>query len=736
MGTDCMVTDSKNRRVKPVAGRILVLAAAWVWGLACSPPPDPGMDPMQRVLFDDPILLAPGARWDIHSPQGEDESWRFHTLADLFCLSQGEQTEPLRIDLIPEKSTSEFYFRAIWDDADIELHRAGRFWIDVPPDLLAEGRHRLRLVRLYPPGVDRMSAQHDNFFTELSYTQGDRSVTWKPADGPRLRRIGRFVQHGVIGHTQERRGGLLGVAAGRHLLPVDRAGDGTTTHLRFEPENFSGATAVFSLTAGDRGATTRLDPEDRGSLAVQLDPGVSEVTLEVQGQPDGLFLWGLPILDPPAMDPPAAALSADLPPVILITLDTTRRDALSPYSGRADVTPVIERLAEHATVYDNAFSTAPWTLPSHASIFTGLYPSRHGAGVTEPQLPPEHVTLAELLRRRGYLTAGFSAGDLSSSRFGLAQGFHHYRNPDRFETQGGRIADYVNIFLTRYAAHPLFLFINYFDAHALYQAPDRFDERFEVGTRGEKIRHLPFWGDIVDGHVAAWRAAVEGEAPITPEVIEYLEAAYLAEVAFVDELLGRLFDQLRDLGLYDRALIVVTSDHGELLGEGGYVHHASRLDPELVEIPLIIKWPGQKQGERVSDLVSLVDLFPTVLSAAGIEPPPSDGRLLTLGSPDPHHAFVLFEEHFALVHPLHQHMRVADHLFGVQRPGFRQLVWYAGDECARQEDGEWRPEPCITERERVLQSILSRLQVQNLGAAPAAPMSDELRETLEALGYL
>ena len=651
-------------------------------------------------------------------------------------MAQGEPLEPLTISLYPEEVTAGFPFRVTWDGDEVEMRReGGRFSVEIPPERLTEGRHSLRLRRGYPPGINFATIQHDNLFTQLSFTHGDRAAVLAPADGPRLRRIAEFVQHGVIGQSKERRGGLLGVGAGTHLLPIGaEAEPSQPVSLRFEPENFSQLPATFRLRTGEVEAMTRIEPGERGSLSVELPAGAREVALEVEGQTDGVFLWGAPILDRPA---------ADLPPVILITLDTTRRDALSPYSGRAELTPAIEDLARRATVFDNAFATAPWTLPSHASIFTGLYPSRHGAGVTEPWLPPASVTLAELLRRRGYVAAGISAGDLSASRFGLAQGFHHYRDPDRFETPGVQVAEYVDEFLTLYGSRPLFLFVNYFDPHAIYQAPAELDELLGVPARAEKIRDLPVWGDLLKGGVGAWREAVEGRAPITPEVMDYLEAAYLAEIAHVDRLLGRFFDRLRDLGIFDRALIVVTADHGELLGEGGYVHHAARLDPELVEIPLIVKWPGQTEGTRVSDLVSQVDLFPTVLAAAGVEAPPSDGRPLSAPSAGPAdgaegHRFVLFEEHHALVHPLHEYMQVAQHLFGVQRPGFRQLVWDAGEECARLADGDWVAAPCTTEREQVLQSIKSQLRIGETAApaSPDAPMSDELRESLEALGYL
>ena len=319
------------------------------------------------------------------------------------------------------------------------------------------------------------------------------------------------------------------------------------------------------------------------------------------------------------------------------------------------------------------------------------------------------------MRRRGYLTAGFSAGELSSSRFGLAQGFHQYRNPDKFETPGGRVAEYVDAFLDRYGSRPLFLFVNYFDAHAVYRAPEEYARRLGVADREAKVRDLPVWGKLVAGEMSSWRLAVEGEAPITPEVMEYLESAYLAEVAYADHLVGRLFDRLRDLGIYDQALIVVTADHGELLGEGGYVSHAARLDPELVEIPLIVKWPGQTRGARDDRLVSLVDLFPTLLAAAGVEAPASDGRSLGGAGSEDRRSFVLLEEHEFLVHPLPKYMKIAKHLFGVQRPGFRQLVWDADQECARRRDGVWQAVPCAADRQRVLESIRGRARGRSAG---------------------
>lgn len=704
----------------------------------------PLLEVAPEILFPEPILVVPGTRWDNDPPAGD--RWRFRTFAKILCVVRDAGEEALRVGLRPDRATSRFDFKISWDGAELDSPRqeAGLWWIEIPPERLAPGRHDLTLRRVHrPPTAAERRARakivHDNRFHDLRHVHGGRETILGPEQADRQRLIAEFLSHGVLGRDQERRDGLLFAAVDRHRLALPEA----IRRVRFEPENYSDQAARFRFALGDRQAEVEIGPGERGVLeldASDLGNGARDLELEVEGEAGGLYLWGMPIAE-------RKAAADGLGPVILITLDTTRRDALSPYSGRDEVTPVIARLAEQATVFEQAFSSAPWTLPSHASIFTGLYPSKHGAGVSQVQLPAGTETLARLLRRRGYLTAGFSAGERSSSRFGLAQGFHHYRNPDQFETPGDRVAQYVGDFLESYASHPLFLFINYFDPHAVFKAPAEFTERLGVAARGEKIRQLPVWGDLLAGEMSSWRLAVEGEAPITPEAVDYLESAYLAEVAYTDHLLGRLFGQLEDLGLFHPTLIIITADHGELLGEGGYVSHAARLDPELVEIPLIIKWPGQRKGERVEGLVSLVDLFPTVLAAAGIEPPASDGRNLAPGAGDgrDRRTFVLLEEHEFLVHPLPKNMKVAHHLFGVQRPGFRQLVWKDGAECARLRDGEWQETDCSAERERVLRSIQAELRVEDRtpedgqtpdGRTPDGPLSDEMRQSLEALGYL
>jgi arylsulfatase A-like enzyme len=673
------------------------------------------------VVFPEPLRLVPGTRWQEH---GQDR-WGFQNRASLVAWVRASPAgEPLVVRLRPNRLTREHHFAFEWDgqalsEAEVARAEDGELTVTVAAERLAPGYHELTLDRDYQRDAKAVRNRARNVFTRVAYRCGAHQETLAVDQLARHQVLARFLQFRVLGTDKEQRGGVLFMGPGRHALALPAAARGV---LSLEPQNFSPAPALFR--AGDAAVTVA--PGERADLRVELAGG--ELRLAVEGEAHGAYLWGIPRLAAPA--------TAERPPIVLVTLDTTRRDALGLFNGLADATPHVDRLAAEATVYERAFSTAPWTLPSHASIFTGLYPSRHGAGVSRPYLG-EAATLAGLLRRQGYLTAGFSSGDLSSSRFGLARGFHYYRDPDRFETPGGDLAGYLDAFLDAYGDHRrLFLFANYFDPHALYQAPAAWEEKFGVPAFRDKLRGEPVWDDLFAGKMAAWRQLVEGEAEIPRQAVTYLRTAYLAEVAYADHLLGRLFARLRELGLYDPALIVVTADHGELLGEHGFVSHGARLDPELVEIPLIVKWPGQRQGRRERHLTSLVDLFPTILRAAGVEPPPSDGRPLAPEGRDDGqtHPFVLLEEHESVVHPLPKYMKIASHLFGVQRPDFRQLVWNDGQTCARR-NGRWRAERCATKLADVLAAIRAQLGPVTTDDGDAV-VADDVRESLEALGYM
>ena len=290
---------------------------------------------------------------------------------------------------------------------------------------------------------------------------------------------------------------------------------------------------------------------------------------------------------------PGSALPAPQGPVnvLLITLDTTRADRLGAYGCAQARTPALDALAAEGVRFARAQSPVPLTLPAHASILTGTYPTFHGLHNNGSYfLPPQAETLAEILKGRGYRTAAFVASFIVDSRFGLDQGFDAYG--DRLDTDGGikdlqseRPAEDVfaefDAWLTAApGGSPFFCWLHFYDPHLPYEPPE------------------PFRSD--------------------PSL-----SAYDGEVANVDLSVGRVFDKLRRLGLYDSTLIIAAGDHGEGFGEHGELGHGIFCYQETLAVPLLMRLPGGRpRSAVVNDTVDLVDILPTVLEAVGAPAPP------------------------------------------------------------------------------------------------------------------
>ncbi len=332
---------------------------------------------------------------------------------------------------------------------------------------------------------------------------------------------------------------------------------------------------------------------------------------------------------------PAAAAAAflllresgleDRPNILLITLDTTRADHLSCYGYGRKTTPNLDRLASEGRRFENMVAVSSWTLPTHASLFTGLFPSTHGAHFAEKgavsldqairdeagtyadfrvnALPAEAVTLAEILKAAGYATGGIGSGPWLKTIFGLAQGFDEYdcevhSTPGR---QEDKVTDLAIPFLDRHQARPFFLFLTSFDPHAPWDPPP--DLRFRFFPE-EKLPLVQ-----VDEAVAK----------------EFDISQYDAEILYMDRELGRLFNILKNMGLFDSTWIIVTSDHGELLGEHGLWWHGFSLFEGEIRCPLIMKWPaGSQPLPQTEAACGQVDLLPLVLERLDLAAP---GRL-------------------------------------------------------------------------------------------------------------
>jgi arylsulfatase A-like enzyme len=311
-----------------------------------------------------------------------------------------------------------------------------------------------------------------------------------------------------------------------------------------------------------------------------------------------------------------SAKPATGPNIILLTIDTLRADHLSCYGYRRNTSPFIDKLAGEGFVFQNAYSTAPWTAPSMASIFTALYPREHGvmhghvAGgeiAEQEALSPDLITLPVALKKAGYRTYGITAnGHLSKSK-GFARGFDFF-SLDWFEK-----CPVPHITATRLKGElalpgAFFLWIHYFDPHAPYNAREPW-----IRTYAGDMEECNRWAGVQVRELRSRISEIRKNAPAGPALADL----YDSEINYVDQYVQKLFEEVLPPG--DNSIVVVTSDHGEEFLEHNYIGHGQTLYEEVVHVPLIIRVPGGRGAPMAIDRpVSNKDIFPTVLDLAGV----------------------------------------------------------------------------------------------------------------------
>ncbi len=352
--------------------------------------------------------------------------------------------------------------------------------------------------------------------------------------------------------------------------------------------------------------------------------------------------------------------TANSPNVLLLVLDTVRAKSLSLYGYHRPTTPRLEALARMGVKFDNARSTAPWTLPSHASMFTGCWPHELFESA-EQKMSSKVPTLAGVLAGKGYATGGFVANTYyCNAGFGLARGFDHYEDfyqvfnasptevlrhsglgrnlialcgdEESIRPGGRKDADKINAdflsWLPTTKGRPFFAFLNYFDAHAPYFTPDRADRHFGLRPTTPADQEI----------IRTWQS--RSTAAATEHELELSRDAYDDCIAYLDAALGRLFDELARQGVLENTLVIVTADHGEEIGEHNLLGHGRSLYSEELHVPLIVVRP--RQGSRtdsepgiVAEPVSLRDLPTSVLDLIGTHrgPSPFPGLSLTRFEP-------------------------------------------------------------------------------------------------------
>jgi arylsulfatase A-like enzyme/Flp pilus assembly protein TadD len=395
--------------------------------------------------------------------------------------------------------------------------------------------------------------------------------------------------------------------------------------------------------------------------------------------------------------------------VVVVTLDTTRADHLGCYGDKSIATPNLDALAHSGARFANAFTPVPVTLPAHTALFTGSFPMATGVhDFSGNKLPPNAVTLAKVLHEHGYATAAFLGAAVLSARFGLNQGFDTYfdhfdshrmdeTTMDLVKRSADQVVDNALDWLKTNPPSPFFLWVHLYDAHYPYTPPEPFASR-------------------------------------------YAGRPYDGEIAFVDSQLGRLFAFLKDMGVFQNAVVVVAGDHGEGLGEHGEKTHGFFIYNSTLHIPLIIHVPGT-QATTIEKGASLVDVMPTILQALRLPIPEGvQGRSLLsdiLGKPSSATSNLYAECYLPLLHFGWSQLR------GLQSEGWKYI------DAPRPELYDTRTDPHETKNlyagkqamaeasKSQLQEVERRYTALSGGRAQATEATDPaLVDRLRSLGYV
>jgi arylsulfatase len=314
--------------------------------------------------------------------------------------------------------------------------------------------------------------------------------------------------------------------------------------------------------------------------------------------------------------------------LVLITVDTLRADRLEAYGGALGLTPHLDALARQSEVFFRAYAPSSFTLPSVSAIMTGRYPQELGIWKNESGVPASASTLASELRGRGWRTGAVVSSFVLRKRSGMAAGFDLFDDvlpqreavrkwPERIAGDTTAAALGVLEDCTAGADTRCFLWVHYQDPHGPYAPPGDRRRRFLEAEREapDGRRLLPVRGGAPLGTIPPYQF-LEGRRDVA-----FYRAGYDAEVQYMDEEVGRLLDAFAERGLAKRTAVVFAADHGEALGEGDYwFAHGEFLTDSLVRVPLLIRDP-RRSPRRREDLVSLVDLYPTLLALVAGAPP-------------------------------------------------------------------------------------------------------------------
>jgi arylsulfatase A-like enzyme len=528
-------------------------------------------------------------------------------------------------------------------------------------------------------------------------------------------------------------GGLL-VSPGQSLLLRTMAGKGDVLHL--EHSGDSAPDLSLSVHSNPGGTRALLEPGQTTSGAASWPLELPrrlpvELTASLPEQATSpACISRLSVEHAPAPPPVLGSRPPRVDGVVFILLDTLRADAAQAFNPRSTVeTPVLGGLAKRSLVFRDATSHANYTKPSVASILTGLYPHAHGALSHKGILSPDVPMVTEMLERAGIDTLGLFSNRFLTEKFGFMRGWDEdvHVNAYRACVSGEIVSGAAQEMFGQWQPEgPFFIYIHLMDPHAPYDPPLSMEVKY-VGHRVLDGRFTPksssrFITDLRRGKVD----------PPDEDELKILKGLYRGDVAAMDAVLGEILELLDGQGVLDRALLIVTSDHGEEFMEHGWLGHGTNIHPELTHIPLLMSYPDGSQAASVGGLVGHLDLAPTILDALGQPIPPHlPGRSLLdqlTGPGDPAAPPVYLLEHWNGTNG----MRLGEWLVIAHRKSTTiarlngQKVWYHDPGRNRV---KW-----LYLRERLALLILSNRETGEVQTE--VWMDEQTKAQLEALGYI
>jgi arylsulfatase A-like enzyme len=510
-----------------------------------------------------------------------------------------------------------------------EAHSFATYDVEVPADVIVAGENQVMLrfggtskldgedvaaeldyIRVLPSGAAPTAAAAAAPPTGAQQPAADTAVLPAYAD---------LVQDVSIGSVKRRALALHAPATLSYYLEV--------------PEQ-----AQLSLRVGQSEGTggvakVRITPEGGDSVEVFNQPLKSEwqdrlvplarfahrvVRLDLVGEGSGVIGWSSPAVLVPDV---AVQKREPAKSVIVLLIDTMRADKLRAFNPKTRVeTPSLEKFAQEGTIFVNTQAPENWTKPSVASVLTGLYPATHGTKQSEAKLPDGVTMVSEVFKQAGFTTATFLANGYVSDKFGFNQGWDHYTNyiRENKSTTAENVFKEAGDWIEKHKDARFFVYIQTIDPHVPYDPPDEFLKKYDKE---------PYTGVVSPRKTADQLEQAKRNPPaltFTQRDRERLEALHDGEVSYHDMEFGKFVERLKQLGVYDQVLFVVTADHGEEFNDHGSFGHGHTVYQELLHVPFMLRRPGVvPAGKRIEETVGTVDVSPTVLGAAGVAIPPA-----------------------------------------------------------------------------------------------------------------